>query len=338
MAGKSSFKWIYAGVVALVLLVIVAYGIYAFGQNDTEKSKYTFRASVTNDCTGTPWFVGSQQDFFKKQGIDYIDVGQTVATQRPYALALGQIDVLDADPLTLVNLLKSGAKVKAVAQSGISPGNGDTKQQYLSWIVANDSDLTSFESIKYINRTLKVGVGALGCSSDLQTNALLRKYGIPADKIEYSVIPEENQQQALRENIIDIAVLQPAFSGCTKKRLNARSIASSSDALGEAGGMTLLICKESYIQSHPETVEKFITGYKESERWCNENPLEAGNITAERLGLCDGGAVSHYYSNKGNVNESQLQVWLDEMTTQGLIKPGEFKVSDLYTDQFKKAW
>jgi hypothetical protein len=79
-------------------------------------------------------------------------------------------------------------------------------------------------------------------------------------KIEYSVIPEENQQQALRENIIDIAVLQPAYSGCTKKRLNARSIASSSDALGEAGGMTLLLCKESFIQSHLTTVEKFITG------------------------------------------------------------------------------
>lgn len=338
MAEKNSSKWIYAGIAAFVLMAVAAYGVYTFGQNDADTSKYTFRASVTNDCTGTPWFIGSQQEFFKKQGIDYIDVGQTVATQRPYALALGQIDVLDADPLTLVNLLKSGAKIKAVAQSGISPVNGDTKQQYLSWIVANDSDLTSLESIKYINRTIKVGVGALGCSSDLQTNALLRKYGIPANKIEYLVIPEENQQQALRENIIDIAVLQPAYSGCTKKRLNARSIASSSDALGEAGGMTLLLCKESFIQSHPETVEKFITGYKESERWCNENPREAGNITAERLGLCDGGAVSHYYSDKGNVNESQLQVWLDEMTTQGLIKPGEFKISDLYTDQFKNVW
>jgi hypothetical protein len=80
MAGKSSFKWIYAGIAAFILLSIAAYGMYAFDQNDTEKGKYTFRASVTNDCTGTPWFVGRQQDFFKKQGIDYIDVGQTVAT------------------------------------------------------------------------------------------------------------------------------------------------------------------------------------------------------------------------------------------------------------------
>ncbi len=338
MADKKSSKRIYAGIAAFLLLAIAIYGIYTFGQNNAEKSEYTFRASVTNDCTGTPWFVGSQQDFFKKQGINYMDVGQTVATQRPYALALGQIDVLDADPLTLVNLLKSGVKVKAVAQSGISPGSGNPEKEFLHWIVRDDSELTSFESINNINRTIKVGVGALGCSSDLQTNALLRKYGIPANKTEYVVIPEENQQQALRENIIDIAVLQTAYSGCAQKRLNARSLASSSDALGEAGGMTLLICKESFIQSHPLTVEKFIIGYKESEQWCNENPQEAGNITAERLGLCEGGAISHYYSDKGSVNESQLQTWLDEMTVQGLIKPGEFKASDLYTDQFKKAW
>ena len=60
-------------------------------------SKYTFRASVTNDCTGTPWFVGIQQDFFKKQGIDYIDVGQTVATQRPYALAHPGMETLNSN-------------------------------------------------------------------------------------------------------------------------------------------------------------------------------------------------------------------------------------------------
>jgi ABC-type nitrate/sulfonate/bicarbonate transport system substrate-binding protein len=115
-----------------------------------------------------------------------------------------------------------------------------------------------------------------------------KKYGIPVSKIEYIVIPEQNQQQALREGIIDIAVLQTAYHGCSRLRLNARSLASSSDALGEAGGMTLLICREDFIETHPETVEKFIKGYKESERWCNDNRKEAGNITAERLGLCEG--------------------------------------------------
>ena len=67
MAEKKSSKWIYSGIAAFVLLAIASYGVYTFGQNDTDKSKYTFRASVTNDCTGTPWFVGSQQGFFKNR-------------------------------------------------------------------------------------------------------------------------------------------------------------------------------------------------------------------------------------------------------------------------------
>jgi ABC-type nitrate/sulfonate/bicarbonate transport system substrate-binding protein len=93
MTGKKCSKWTYSVVAALILASIIVCGFYAFGQIG-EKNKYTLKASVTNDCTGTPWFVGSQQGFFKEQGLDYIDVGQTVATQRSYALALGQIDVL----------------------------------------------------------------------------------------------------------------------------------------------------------------------------------------------------------------------------------------------------
>lgn len=338
MSEKKFSRWTYIFIAVLILTVVITYGIYDVYQNDINSSEYTFKASVTNDCTGTPWFVGNQQGFFAKYGVNYIDVGQTVTQQRPYAFALGQIDVLDADPLTLVNLLKSGVKVKAVAQSGISPADGDKDKEYLHWDVRNDSNLTYFASIKDSNRTIKIGVGALGCSSDLQTNALLRKYGIPYNKVEYVVIPEQNQQQALRDDIIDIAVLQVAYHGCAQKRLNVRSLASSSDALGDAGGMTLLICKESFIESNPETIQSFIIGYKESERWCNDNREEAGKITADRLGLCEGGAISHYYSDNGSVNQTQLQIWLDEMTVQGLINPSEYSVSDLYTDKFNNSW
>jgi hypothetical protein len=58
MADKNFSKWIYAGIAAFILLAIAACGIYTLSQNDADKSRYTFRASVTNDCTGTPWFVG----------------------------------------------------------------------------------------------------------------------------------------------------------------------------------------------------------------------------------------------------------------------------------------
>lgn len=340
MTDKYTNRRAVIGVLAVMLAVVaIAAGIYAFTNGGSGvKSDHTLRATVNNDCSGTPWFVGVTRGFFTDAGLNFVDVGQTVTEQRPTALALGQVDVLDADPLTLVNLLKSGVNVTAVAQSGISSSDGDKNKEYLHWDVRNESDLATFASIANSSRTIKIGVGALGGTSELQTNALLRKYHVPKDRVEYVVIPELNQQQALRENIIDVAVLQPAFYGCTETRLNARAIATSTDALGPAGGMTLLILRDSFIREHPDTVERFIKGYKASERWCNNNRPEAGNITARRLGLCEGGAISHYYSDSGSINDAQVQDWLDEMAAQGVIQPDEYKPSDLYTDRFKGAW
>ncbi len=99
-----------------------------------------------------------------------------------------------------------------------------------------------------------------------------------------------------------------------------------------------MIFRDSFIREHPATVERFIRGYKASERWCNDNRPAAGNITARRLGLCEGGAISHYYSDGGSIDEAQVRAWLDEMATQGIIEAGEYEPSDLYTDRFKDAW
>lgn len=323
--------------VAAVILVATALALcYLSSAASPAGQSYTLKASVNEDCTGTPWFVGEEKGLFSQYGLTFVDVGQTVTEQRTTALALGQIDVLDADPLMLAELIKSGVRVRAVAQSGASATDGDLNKEYLHWLVLNNSSLQNFSSIGAGDRKITVGIAALGTSPELQTNALLEKAGVPESKVEYVIIPDQNQQQALRQGLIDIAVLHSAFYACAEARGGVRIVATSTDALGPAGGTTLLICRESFIEEHPDTVRKFIQGYKASERWCNANRAEAGNITAERLGLCTG--VSHYYSESGEVSEAELQVWLDEMVAQGIIKPGELKPTDLYTDEFSDIW
>ncbi len=341
MAGKKingrALIWPAAAVSALVIIASVIY-IFAVAGTDagTGTGDYTLKASVTNDCTGTPWFVGQEKGFFRDAGLNFVDVGQTVTEQRGTALALGQIDVLDVDPLTLVNMVKSGVKVRAVAQSGDSSNDGDTDKEFMQWLVVNDSSLQSFASIGASNRTIRIGIGALGTAPELQTEALLDKYGVPREKAEFVVLPEQNQYQALRQGLIDVAVLHAAFYACAHAQGGVRILATSTDAFGPAGGMTLLIATERFIEEHPETMSKFITGYKNAETWCNANRAEAGAITARHLGICTG--VSHYYSGTGTINVSQLQYWIDTMTDCGILSPGELKPSDLYTDQFKDVW
>ncbi len=321
-------------IVAAVLTAFLLFSSTIYAAES--KEGYTLKASVNKDCSGTPWFAGVEKGFFEDAGVNFVDVGQIAGPQRNAAFIAGQIDVEDADPQGLINMLKAGVKVKAVAQSGDEPTDGDINKEHMHWVVLEDSPLKAPEDIAKQDGTVKVSVLSLGICADTQNNALLRKYNIPKDKIEYVVIPDTQAEQALRQGLIDIAVLHPPFYYAAEKHGGVRVLAASKDAFKGAGGTTLLLFREDFIKEHPETVRKFTKAYKDTEKWINENREEAGELTAKDIGLDE--AAVHYYSHTGEVNTAQLQYWIDALVTDGVIKRGEFKPEDLYTDEFKDTW
>lgn len=318
---------------AIVAGTILFNGVPGANAKDED---FTLKASVNKDCSGTPWFVGVEKGFFKAAGVNFEDVGQIAGPQRNLALTSGQIDVEDADPQGLINLLQAGVKVKGVAQSGDEPTDGDINKEHMHWEVLENSPIKTPADIAKQSGKVKVGILSSGICADTQNNELLRKYNVPKDKIEYVIIPDPQQEQALRQGLIDIAILHPPFYFAAEKHGGVRTLASSKDAFGAAGGTTLLLFREDFIKEHPETVRKFIKGYKSTEKWTNQNRVEAGKLTAKDIGLTE--AAVHYYSSTGKVNDTQLQYWIDALVTDGVIKKGEYKPSDLYTDEFKDAW
>jgi len=40
------------------------------------------KSQVNKDCSGTPWFVGVEKNFFKNGGVNFDDVGQIAGPQR----------------------------------------------------------------------------------------------------------------------------------------------------------------------------------------------------------------------------------------------------------------
>jgi ABC-type nitrate/sulfonate/bicarbonate transport system substrate-binding protein len=263
-------------------------------------------------------------------------VGQIAGPQRNAAFIAKQIDVEDADPQGLINMLKAGVKVKAVAQSGDEPTDGDINKEHMHWDVLEDSPIKTPADIANQPGKVKISVISLGICADTQNNALLRKYNIPKDKIEYVVIPDAQAEQALRQKLVDIAVLHPPFYFAAEKHGGVRTLASSKEAFGAAGGTTLLLFREDFIKEHPETVRRFAKAYKDTEKWVNENREESGKLTAADIGLTE--AAVHYYSSTGRINTTQLQYWIDALITDGQIKKGEYKPEDLYTDEFKDTW
>ncbi|MFB3764756.1 MAG: ABC transporter substrate-binding protein [Methanotrichaceae archaeon] len=316
----------------IVIIGLIGANVYA----QTTKEDNVVKASVNKDCSGTPWFVGVQKGFFEKAGFTLDDVGQIAFPQQPAAFVSGQMDVYDGHPVNIINLIKAGAPIIGVAQSGDEPTDGDISKMHMHWLVKDDSPIKTFADIGKQDKKVKIQIVANGICSDVETNALLRKYNIPKDKIEYVVLPDPEAIQALKQGLIDVAALHPPFFTAAEKEGGVRIIATSTQAFGQAAGQSLIAFSKDFIKKHPDRVREFIKGYKDAEKWSNANRDEAGVITAKTIGLK--AATVHYYSSTGKVNDSELQYWIDNLVLDGLIKPGEFKPKDLYTTEFKDTW
>jgi ABC-type nitrate/sulfonate/bicarbonate transport system substrate-binding protein len=341
---------IVAGTVLILMLLLVMAGCTQNNNDmsttnttgssaDNASGQYTIRANVDKDCTATPWLVGEQKGFFKANGINFVDSGSLDWSLMPASLVAGKTDVYDAEINALINLRQGGAKVVGVVRSNAEPDPTDTvHSNHMHWLVLNNSLYTpdTIKSLVLSGHKPKVAVGALGICADLETEAWFRQYNLTKDDFEFVVMPDPDQEAALRQGQIDIAVLHPPFYTAAQQHGGVRVLTTSYDAFGSKGGYSLLVFTEDYIQKNPDAVRAFIKAFKDSERWSNDHPVESGNLLKNDIGLS--GAASHYYSYTGAINDSDIQPWIDEMVADGDLKAGEVNASDLYTTEFSDMW
>jgi ABC-type nitrate/sulfonate/bicarbonate transport system substrate-binding protein len=338
--------------IGIVIAVIVVVGVSAafFGGVFADNTKADFnsvKSGVTKDCSSTPWVVAQQKGFFKKYGVNFTDVGEIAPPQQNAAFLSGQTNVVDNHPNNIINLIKSGAKIKAVAVSGAEPVNQTEKydlKYHMHYLVKEGGLLNSTEDLKNFKekngRKIKIAVGATGICSDLEANAYFRKLNISKDDYEFVVLADNQQEQALQQGSIDIASLHPPFFLKAEKDGGVGVLFTSTDAFGDAAGMTLLCFSEEYIEKYPGTIRDFINAFKDAERWSNEHRDEAGELTAKFIDLPYTSNV-HWYSPSGafdDVSIGYLQQWIDAMVIDGQLKEGEFTPEDLYTTKFQDTW
>ncbi len=335
------------GVVAIIVIIaviVLASGVLNTNSSTAKAETNTVKANVNKDCAGTPWFVGQQKGFFNDSGIKFIDGGHLDWSLQPAALTSGQTSVWSGHPNTLINLIQGGAKVKGVMLDGAEPLNGNAPENlgknHMHWLVLDNSPLKTPADIKAFNaknnRKVKIAVGATGICADLETNAWLRKNNLSKDDIEYVILSDPLQEAALRNGEIDVATLHPPFFTAAEQHGGVRIYFTSTDAFGTDAGTGLLVFSEDFIKNNPDTVRKFTKAFHQALVWSNENRAEAGEITAKEIGLEK--STVHYYSYTGRITDEKLQVWIDAMVADGLLKPGEIKPSDLYTTQFSDLW
>ncbi|MDR0523223.1 MAG: ABC transporter substrate-binding protein [Candidatus Methanoplasma sp.] len=336
MAEKKTIAIALALVAVLAIASIAAVSL----RGDGGSSGYVIKANINKDCTGTPFYVGTDIGYFEAYGIDFRDQGALDYGLQPAALISGQDDIYDGHPITIINLLKAGAKVKGVVMSGYEPDDEALDKQHMHWLVdATRKDgkvINTIDDLLALGHKPKVAVLAEGVCADLETLVWLDKNGYDSSRFEIVVLSDPYQEAALQNGSIDVAVLHPPFYAAAEEHGDVKVIATSMDTLGKYAGASLLVFTEKFIRENPESVRQFIKAYKDSERWSNDHNDEAGRLTADTIGLSS--AVPHWFSYSGAIADSDLQPWIDAMVKFGLLQPGEFKASDLYTTEFSDLW
>ncbi len=327
-------KYVVMGIVVIIASAIIIAVIMPGAL--TSPGGHVVRANVNRDCSSAPWFIGMQKGYFKANGIDLVDKGPLGWSLQPAALISGQIDVYDGRPDTVINLLLSGAKVRAVALSGIDPGPVNTSKGDLHWLVLDASPYSTVNDLVAGGHKPKVGVSTPGFCMQLDSTGWYADHNITMGSLEFVLIPDPQLEDALRQGQIDIAVLPPSFYTIVEPRGGLRVISTSLDPQGGLSETSLLVFTEKFIKEHPDAVRAFIKAYKDAERWSNDHRKEAGELTAKTIGLSS--ATAHYYSYTGKITDADIQPWIDAMVTDGVIKEGQFKPSDLYTTEFSDLW
>lgn len=312
---------------------------------DKSKELQVVKTWSRKDCTAAPIVIADKLGYFKEQGLKVEYTGDTQPAQRLPSILNGNNDFGDAHPNNLAIAAQGGAKIKAVARSIVEPSK-DTEDyehlQHMWWVSNKNGTIKTLADIKNYDGKVKVGTNSRNsCVDYLSYKLFVEKNNIPIDKIEWIQMPDVEQVLALKKGLIQIAVVHPPYYKSIEDSGIGNILTTSEPIAGENGGTYLYYFSDSFIEKHPEEIEKFIVAVKKAERYINESipnkeeRAKVNKLVEEAIGVPV--SANHYYAIDGTIKDSDIQEWIDGSIKSGALpQDTKVKVSDIVTHKFDK--
>jgi ABC-type nitrate/sulfonate/bicarbonate transport system substrate-binding protein len=270
--------------------------------------------------------------------------GGTVALQ---ALLANNVDVGGSAWPAWINIIARGGKIKAVLGTLVS--TRDNRSGKSGLLVLENSSIHSIKDL--VGK--KIAVNVLGAEADYVIRQYLKKNGLSISQVELVVVPSENQEQMLRSRQVDAAAWTtnggPQFE-MTFEKGGVREIPGTRNF--DVKGENLLYAigfRNDFIEQHPDVVKKYVKAYDTARRIMydefHKNPERVRRAYVDIATLKGGNPrMAKYYEASSwtpafpFIVEKDLQWWIDRFTEDGLLKPGQIKPSDIYTNEFNPLY
>lgn len=333
----------------LVVLALVAVGAGWFATRHGAKEGENVPIRVLDSSTPTPFELALKltgKDPLQEEKVQLKQIpgiqggGGTVALQ---ALLANNVDSAGSAWPAWINIVAKGGKIKAllgtiVATKSNQPGNSGL-------LVLQESGIHAIKDLA----GRKIAVNVLGAEADYVIRQYLKKNGLSIDQVQLVVVPMENQEQMLRSRQVD-AVAWTSNGGTyfdmAVENGGVREIPGTRnfDVKGE-NELYAVGFRDDFIKKHPDTVRRYVRAYDTARRTLYSEFLKDpervrkayADISKEKGGnprLAKYFQATSWSPDFPLIADKDIQWWIDRFTENGVLKPGEVKASDVYTNTF----
>lgn len=263
-------------------------------------------------------------------------VGNTISgPQDVQAVVSNDIDIGGAFNGALVKLIVKRAPVKAVLGY-----YGVDDNTWTGYYVKNDSPIKTARDLL----GKKVAMNTLGAHHDFIVREYLERNKITdeeAKQVTFVITPPVTGEQALRQNQVEVTTLGGILRDKALERGGIRPLFTDRDLFGNftAGSYVL---RNKFIEQNPKASKHLVSALARSIEWARTTPPAQVRATFESIIKARGRAESadaiQYWKSTGIpsiggvVLDKDLQVWIDWLVKEGIIKAGQVKPADLYTN------
>jgi ABC-type nitrate/sulfonate/bicarbonate transport system substrate-binding protein len=313
----------------IITAVIVVYVLNVFsfaGEMKTAEASELFNVRYANIQWFDPVYIADEKGWFEEEGLKIKWVGEISASQLVLSVATEVIDFANRHTPLILSANAGGAKLKIIAAGAKTT----PKRPHMKYLVLENSTIRTVKDFK----GKKIGINSFGACSEYVLKEYLRRNGLEKD-IQFVVIPDPNQEQALKQGLIDVGVLHSPYYEKAVEADGMREVFNDYVVDKGLSGMLPYFTSEDFIKKHPDIVRKFVKVLVRASNWTNSHHEEAGRIFAKRRGLDPQFAGSWEYYKDGIIpGDEPVQWWIDLLVKEGKLQKGQIQASNVYTNSF----
>ncbi|WP_459546821.1 ABC transporter substrate-binding protein [Nocardia sp. X0981] len=274
--------------------------------------------------------------YFEKIALEWVG-NTTSGPQDIQSAATGATDIGGAFNGAVVKLAAAGAPVTSVISY-----YGSDAENFTGYYVPEDSPIRGARDL--IGK--KFGVNTLGAHHEFVVREWLAQQGLSnaeIARVELTVVPPVNAEQALRQGDIDAVALFDIWRDEAVARGGVRPLFTDGDLFGAFSYGTYIV-RDDFLARNREAVADLVQGTARAIRWAQITPRE--QVIAKftdiivRRGRNESPDKAAYWKSTGvagsggAVREREIALWIDWLVRNGELEAGALSPQDIYTNEF----